>query len=249
MSRPATGRGWNCWGWCATDLPASSSRPKGTDAPVKWCRPCRPKSRLTRPRPARFRAIRGAGANAADAPSRFERAPPQRSAASGVRSARTQAVNSMKRVLIILPLLAIVADVASAQMLQPSVASPAVAAPAVASPAPSAAKGELPPPLQAETPPPRVAPTLVARQAPVPMLLTSRPPALAPAAPGAESGTAEATSRHLSEANAKVAIEADGYRMPRMVAKGPDGAWRARALRGTVEVSLRVDAQGNVSSE
>lgn len=129
----------------------------------------------------------------------------------------------MKRALIILPLLAVMAGVASAQVQQP--------------------------PARAEASPTRMAPTVVARQAPVPMLLTSRSPALAPTAAGADSGPTETTSRHLSEASARSAIEADGYRMPQMVAKGADGAWRARALRGTVEVSLRVDAQGNVTGE
>ncbi len=145
----------------------------------------------------------------------------------------------MKRALIILPLLAVLAGVASAQMLQ----SPA------ASPVPARAKAELPPPSPTEAPAGRIAQPMVARQAPVPMLLTSRPPALAAVAAGAQAAPAEAASRQFNETDARAAIEADGYKKPRIVNKGADGTWHARALRGTVEVSLRVDAQGNVTGE
>jgi hypothetical protein len=53
----------------------------------------------------------------------------------------------------------------------------------------------------------------------------------------------------LTETDARAAIEADGYKKVRVVSKTTDGAWRARALRGATEVSLRVDAQGNVIGE
>ncbi len=157
----------------------------------------------------------------------------------------------MKRGLIILlPLLAVVAGVASAQMLQPPATPPAAAS------APVRVKAELAPPLRPETAPAlpeaaptRIAQTVVARQAPVPMLLTKRPPALAPVAAVAETVTKESAIRQLSETDARAAIEADGYKKPRLVNKGADGTWNARALRGTVEVSLRVDAQGNVAGE
>lgn len=149
----------------------------------------------------------------------------------------------MKHGLIILPLLAITAGVASAQMLQSPAPSPAMAS------APASAQAELPPSPRPEAAPTRIAQTMVARQAPVPMLLTNRPPALAPGATGADPATTDSAIRHFSETDAKAAIEADGYKKPRIVNKGADGSWRARALRGTVEVSLRVDAQGNVSGE
>lgn len=116
----------------------------------------------------------------------------------------------MKRVLVILPLLAVMAGVASAQTLQP---------------------------------------TVVARQAPVPMLLTKRPPVPAQETTRAETATANTAIRQFSETDARAAIEADGYRKPRIVNKAADGTWHARALRGTVEVSLRVDAKGNVTGE
>ena len=81
------------------------------------------------------------------------------------------------------------------------------------------------------------------------MLLTNRPPALTAAAAATEPVTTESAIRQLSETAARAAIEADGYKRPRLVDKGADGTWRARALRGTTEVSLRVDAQGNVTGE
>lgn len=147
----------------------------------------------------------------------------------------------MKRALIILPLLAVMAGVASAQLLQPPAAP---SAPPATANAPVRAKAELPPP-----PPSRITQTVVARQAPVPMVLTKRPPALVTLAAGSDVVTAEPTTRQFSETDARAAIEADGYRKPRIVNKGADGTWQARALRGTMEVSLRVDSQGNVTGE
>ena len=152
----------------------------------------------------------------------------------------------MKRALIILPLLAVMAGVASAQMLQSPAASPA---PPVTASAPVRAKAELPPPAGTEAPPARIAQTVVTRQAPVPMLLTKRPPPLAPETARAEAVPADSAARQFSETDARAAIEADGYKKPRIVNKGADGTWQARALRGTMEVSLRVDAQGNVTGE
>ena len=48
---------------------------------------------------------------------------------------------------------------------------------------------------------------------------------------------------------AKRAIEFDGYRNVRALAKGPDGMWHGRAMRGRAEIAVRVDAGGNVSAE
>jgi hypothetical protein len=53
----------------------------------------------------------------------------------------------------------------------------------------------------------------------------------------------------FGETEARAAIEADGYKRPRMMNKGADGTWHARAFRGATEVSLRVDAQGHVTGE
>jgi hypothetical protein len=51
------------------------------------------------------------------------------------------------------------------------------------------------------------------------------------------------------DAQAKAAIELDGYKNVRALQKGPDGLWRGRAMRGRTEISIRVDAAGNVSAE
>ncbi|MGQ0581168.1 MAG: hypothetical protein ACT4O6_04485 [Reyranella sp.] len=151
----------------------------------------------------------------------------------------------MKRALIILPLLAVMAGVASAQMLQPPAAPPAAAT----APVPVKAKAELPAAPRQETAPSRIAQTVVTRQAPVPMLLTKRPPVAPSATSTPEPANAETTDRKFSETDARAAIEADGYKRPRIVSRAADGSWQARALRGTIEVSLRVDAQGNVTGE
>jgi hypothetical protein len=145
----------------------------------------------------------------------------------------------MKRALIVLPLLAIMAGVASAQMLQPPVAANA----------PARAKAELPPSPQPEAVPARISRTVIARQAPVPMPMTSRPPAPAPVTAGAAAATAKPPIRQFSETDARTAIEADGYKKVRIVSKGADGTWQARAFRGATEVAVRVDAQGHVTGD
>jgi hypothetical protein len=64
----------------------------------------------------------------------------------------------------------------------------------------------------------------------------------------AETASAE-TIQGLSDANAKAAIEADGYKRVRVLSKAEDGVWHARAYRGATEIGLRVDPQGNVMAE
>ena len=51
------------------------------------------------------------------------------------------------------------------------------------------------------------------------------------------------------DSEAKAAIELDGYKNVRALVKGPDGLWRGRAMRGRTEITVRVDATGNVSAE
>lgn len=48
---------------------------------------------------------------------------------------------------------------------------------------------------------------------------------------------------------AKAAIEQDGYRNVRGLGKTADGVWRGRAMRGSTEISVTVDANGNVSAD
>lgn len=148
----------------------------------------------------------------------------------------------MKRAVVIFVLVSTVAGVASAQMMRPPASAPA--RPPVTAPA------EIPAPRQDMTQAPvapTLSPTLVTRQAPVPMLVRSRtafvPPASVPE-PAAETAT-----RGASEAAARAAIEADGYKKVRVTSKGADGSWQARAFRGATEVTVRVDAQGNVTGD
>jgi hypothetical protein len=53
---------------------------------------------------------------------------------------------------------------------------------------------------------------------------------------------------NMSEAAAKAAIEADGYKGVRALARGSDGVWKASALRGQTEVLLSVGPTGSVSA-
>jgi hypothetical protein len=89
------------------------------------------------------------------------------------------------------------------------------------------------------------------RQPPVPLLTRERAAWVGPSVnearvPGPASGVAatEEGSRF-----AKGAIEADGYKGVRDIIPGPDGTWRARALRGRTEVLLSVDREGRVSAD
>ncbi len=90
-----------------------------------------------------------------------------------------------------------------------------------------------------------------ARRAPVPLLMKPRPTieqpvfdadAVGPEVPAKIGGGS-------GESAAKAAIEADGYKRAKMVRQGDNGIWYAKAMRGTTEVSLTVDAGGRVSLE
>lgn len=88
-------------------------------------------------------------------------------------------------------------------------------------------------------------------RSPVPISLIHRRP-FVPASvttwdPFPPSSDAAAPSR-ITEATAKAAIEADGYKSVRALSRGPDGVWKARALRGQTEVGLSVNATGDVSA-
>jgi hypothetical protein len=156
----------------------------------------------------------------------------------------------MKARFIFLPLLAVVAGIASVQTLRsqpdhraasaPSATSPGLALPAP--PVPSAADREAEGRVPART-------TMVTRQPPVPVLLPTRIATEKPDTARTESAPPEATMPGLTEVAARTAIEADGYKNVRVVSMAPDGTWRARALRGQTEVVLRVDATGRVSAD
>jgi len=89
------------------------------------------------------------------------------------------------------------------------------------------------------------------RQAPVPLLMKARPPieqktfdadAVGPEVPAK-------TSDGSGESAAKAAIEADGYKGVKVLRQGANGIWYAKAMRGSTEVPVTVDAAGRVALE
>jgi hypothetical protein len=48
---------------------------------------------------------------------------------------------------------------------------------------------------------------------------------------------------------AKAVIEVDGYKRVSIMGKASNGAWRAKAYRGSTEVLLTVDGTGRVSMD
>lgn len=86
---------------------------------------------------------------------------------------------------------------------------------------------------------------------PVPIHLSQRRPfvpANGPDSPLSASAAATARPAGQSATAAKAAIEADGYRGVRALARGSDGVWRGSALRGQIEVQLSVSPTGSVSA-
>jgi hypothetical protein len=92
------------------------------------------------------------------------------------------------------------------------------------------------------------------KQAPVPLIMRARPTIETPVfdadAVGPEVPVlAKSADAPADNSAAKAAIEADGYRNAKVVRQGENGIWYAKAMRGTTEVSLTVDATGRVSLE
>ncbi|HEY2873107.1 MAG TPA: hypothetical protein VGJ56_14380 [Reyranella sp.] len=67
----------------------------------------------------------------------------------------------------------------------------------------------------------------------------------------AQAQTAALTTDQPSgnDADARKAIEFDGYKDVHGIVKDPDGTWHARAMRGHAEIAVTVDASGNVSAQ
>ena len=63
--------------------------------------------------------------------------------------------------------------------------------------------------------------------------------------------SATATDEPLSgpALTAKKAIERDGYKDVRGLAKGSDGLWHGQAMRGNIQVQVTVDRSGRVSAQ
>ena len=112
----------------------------------------------------------------------------------------------------------------------------------------------------ARTPEPTmVVSTAPASRPPVPLWLRSRPKPVVTTAANIEIASRDASTtatdavptdaKPRNDSFAKTAIEQDGYKGVRDLTKGADGLWRGRALRGTTEVAISVDANGNVSAE
>lgn len=78
---------------------------------------------------------------------------------------------------------------------------------------------------------------------------SSNPPGPNDTKPAADITQALATAAGADDSPAKKAIEFDGYKNVRDLAKGPDGVWRGRAMRGRTEIAIQVDATGNVSAQ
>ena len=89
------------------------------------------------------------------------------------------------------------------------------------------------------------------RHAPVPLLMKRRPtieqPIFDADAVGPE--VPAKASDGSGERAAKAAIEADGYKGVKALRQGANGLWYAKAMRGTTEVPLTVDAAGRVALE
>jgi hypothetical protein len=87
------------------------------------------------------------------------------------------------------------------------------------------------------------------RQAPVPLLMKARPPIVQPIfdADAVSPEVPVKTSGGSGEGAAKAAIEADGYKGVKALRQGANGMWYAKAMRGTAEVPLTVDAAGRVA--
>lgn len=92
------------------------------------------------------------------------------------------------------------------------------------------------------------------RQAPVPLLTRERVawtglPVLEANATHVATGFTTPPLDEEGSRFARGAIEADGYKGVLGIARGPDGTWRARALRGRTEVLITVDREGRVSAD
>jgi len=163
---------------------------------------------------------------------------------------RNRQRQTMKNSLLILALVATITGVAGAHVLgsSPDKRRPfpriETKAQLTTLPSPIAAN----PVERVAAPVERVAAVEMRRQ-PVPILGANRTPiAPRPFDPDAALPKDTAPGK-MAESAAKAAIEADGYRGVRILQKTADGGWRARAQRGTTEVSLSVNFRGDVSAD
>jgi hypothetical protein len=91
---------------------------------------------------------------------------------------------------------------------------------------------------------------LESNRPPIPLMRNVAALPAAATSPGVPVPDAEKQAQdELDRRAAKAAIEADGYKGVSVLGKGPNGAWRAKAYRGTTEVRITVDDTGQVSAE
>ena len=91
---------------------------------------------------------------------------------------------------------------------------------------------------------------LDAHQPPIPLVRNGGALPTTATSPDAAMPDAEVQAREdLDSGAAKAAIEADGYKGVSGLGRGTDGAWHAKAYRGTTEVQVTVDGSGRVSVE
>ena len=77
--------------------------------------------------------------------------------------------------------------------------------------------------------------------------VTSGAPGVTPPSTSQDTNTANAGGHPAGQAAiAQKRIEADGYKNVQGLALGSDGLWHGRAMRGSTEIQVTVDRQGNV---
>ena len=154
----------------------------------------------------------------------------------------------MKIRFLALGLLAMIASVASAHVLMPLPEERIRALPPATEQTPPQSTASLP---GVSGSPIRNASPSNAARAPVPVRHAHRAefvPAAEAASPSSPPGADPELTGKMTEAAAKAAMEADGYKAIRALARGPDGVWTASALRGQTEVRLSVGPTGSVSA-
>ena len=76
------------------------------------------------------------------------------------------------------------------------------------------------------------------------------PPSVNQPSTSVDANTANATGHPTGQAMiAQKRIEGDGYKNVQGMALGSDGLWHGRAMRGSSEVQVTVDKQGNVTQQ
>jgi len=75
------------------------------------------------------------------------------------------------------------------------------------------------------------------------------PPSGTPTTPPPSSAKATGEPLNGPALTAKKAIERDGYKDVRGLAKGSDGLWHGQAMRGDTQVQVTVDRSGRVSAQ